>query len=263
MSGADEPGLALVTGASSGIGEAFAESLAARGHPLLLVARREARLRALAERLAAAHGVEARALACDLATAEGRGACTRALSEGPRPLGAAVLNAGFGSRGRFDETDPGLLADQVQVNCAAVVELARAALPALLARGRGDLVIVSSAAAWQPIPYFAVYAATKAFELSLAESLAWEARRASRGGVRVVAVCPGPVRTEFHAVAGTAESYRVLPQEEPAAVVAAAWRALERGRTRANPGAVARIVAASAAFVPRAARTAIAALLHR
>jgi uncharacterized protein len=262
MSG-PEPGLALVTGASSGIGEAFAESLAARGHPLLLVARREERLRTLGERLAAAHGVDARALACDLATAEGRAACAGALGEGPRPLGAAILNAGFGTRGPFAATDPGLLADQVQLNCAAVVELARAALPALLARGRGDLVIVSSAAAWQPIPYFAVYAASKAFELSLAEALAWEARRASRGGVRVVAVCPGPTRTEFHARAGTDDAYKVLPQEDPAAVVAATWRALERGRTRVATGAVARVVAASAAFVPRAARTAIAALLHR
>jgi short-subunit dehydrogenase len=265
VSGAEgiDRGLALVTGASSGIGQAFAESLAARGQPLLLVARREARLRVLCDRLAAAHGIDARPLVADLATPAGREACARAIGEGPRPLETAVLNAGAGSRGAFVDTDPQRLADQVQLNCAAVAEGARAALPALLARGRGDLVIVSSAAAWQPIPYLAVYAATKAFELSLAEALALEARRASSGRVRVIAVCPGPTDTEFHDVAGTASAYRLFPQEDPAAVVMATWRALERGRTRISTGAIARVVAASAAFVPRAARTRIADLLHR
>src|SRR5207248_7336618 len=211
----------------------------------------------------AAHGVAARPLAVDLATAAGREACALAMGDGPRPLEVAVLNAGFGSRGAYAETDARRIADQVQLNCAAVAELARAALPALLAQGLGDLVIVSSSAAWQPIPYFAVYAASKAFELSLAEALALEARRASRGGVRVIAVCPGPTDTEFHARAGTSSAYRLMPQEDPAAVVAATWRALERGRTRVATGAVARIVAASAALVPRGARTRIGGLLHR
>jgi len=256
-------GLAVVTGASAGIGLAFAESLAARGRPLLLVARREARLRALADRLAAAHGVDVRVLAADLATAEGRDACARAMGEGPAPLETAVLNAGFGSRGAYAETDAQHIADQVQLNCAAVAELARAALPALLAQGRGELVIVSSAAAWQPIPYFATYAASKAFELSLAEALAVEARRASGGRVRVIAVCPGPADTEFHGVANTSSAYKLMPMEDPARIVALTWRALERGRSRVSTGAIARVAEVSAAIAPRTLRTRIAGLLHR
>ena len=191
MSGPRGP--ALVTGASSGLGWAYADALASRGHPLIVVARREERLRALARRAREVHGVEARSVVADLTTDAGLAACRAALDEGPPP-DVVVLNAGFGTHGPLWELDRARQTDMVRLNCAAVVDLAAHALPRMVARGAGALVVVSSAAAWQPVPYMATYAATKAFALHFAEAVAEELRGT---GVRAVAVCPGPTRTEF------------------------------------------------------------------
>ena len=181
-------GPALVTGASSGLGWAYADSLAARGHPLIAVARREDRLRALARRAREVHGVEARPVVADLATEEGLAACRAALDEAPAP-DVVVLNAGVGSHGPLWRLDRGREADMVRLNCVAVVDLAAHALPRMVARGGGALVVVSSAAAWQPVPYMATYAATKAFELHFAEAVAEELRGHGGDGARGV---PGP-----------------------------------------------------------------------
>ena len=181
-------GPALVTGASSGLGWAYADSLAARGHPLIVVARREERLRALARRAREAHGVETRVVVADLAAEEGLAACREALDASP-VLDVAVLNAGFGSHGPVWEVERRRQADMVRVNCVAVVDLAAHLLPRMVARGAGAVVVVSSAAAWQPVPSMATYAATKAFGLHFAEALAEELRGT---GVRALAVCPGP-----------------------------------------------------------------------
>ncbi|MCC6833122.1 MAG: SDR family oxidoreductase [Thermoleophilia bacterium] len=259
-------GAALVTGASAGLGRAYARSLAERGHPLLLVARRADRLEEVAAFCRDRHAVPVRVLACDLATDDGLAACRAAMDEAP--LEVAVLNAGFGSLGSLAGLDREREGRMVRLNCLAVTDLAAHALPGMLARGRGSLVVVSSAAAFQPVPYMATYAATKAFGLHLAEALAGEV---AGSGVRVVAVCPGPTATEFSEVI-TREGARpgegggwpwILPIDDATSVVRATWRALEAGRPVAATGLVAHASRAAARVVPRGLLVAVAGLLHR
>jgi short-subunit dehydrogenase len=252
-------GPAVVTGASSGIGRAFAEELGRRGHPLLLVARREERLRDLAGRLVAAGAPGARVAVCDLATPEGRASCRAAVDGLGAPPDVVVLNAGFGSRGSFARLDAEREVRMVELNAVAVVDLARHVLPAMVARGRGDLVIVSSASAWQPVPFMATYAATKAFGLSLAEALGEELRGS---GVRVTAVCPGLTRTEFTTGVGVGTPWW-LPAVSPRRVVSAAWRALERGRSWTSVGVLGRVSTAAARLAPRRMVIRAAAAVHR
>jgi uncharacterized protein len=242
---------ALVTGASAGLGRAYAESLAARGHDLLLVARREDRLRALARELGERHGVTARVAVCDLTRKGGLTRCRAAIDALPGSLEVAVLNAGFGSRGPFTELERSFEADMARLNCVAVVDLAAHVLPTMRAHGHGALVVMSSAAAFQPMPFMATYAATKAFELAFAEALHEELRGT---GVRVVSVCPGPTSTEFSEVAGGEAPLRwSMPLDDPADVVAATWRALAGGRRRVTTGRVARAAEAASRVLPRGA----------
>ncbi len=188
---------ALVTGASAGIGVEFARALARDGVSVVLAARRADRLASLADELAKEHGVEARAVACDLATPEGVRQCLAAI-EG---LDVAILvnNAGVGYQGRFDLQAPERLSAMVQLNCAAPVALTAALLPKLRARGRGAVIFTGSTAGWQPLPLHALYAATKSFDNLLAEGL-WGELRGS--GVDVLVLEPGPTESEFQAVAG-------------------------------------------------------------
>lgn len=253
-------GPALVTGASSGLGWAYADSLAARGHPLIVVARREERLRALARRAREVHGVDARPVVADLATEGGLAACRAALDEGPAP-DVVVLNAGVGSHGPLWRLDRGREADMVRLNCVAVADLAAHALPRMVARGAGALVVVSSAAAWQPVPYMATYAATKAFELHFAEAVAEELRGT---GVTALAVCPGPTRTEFSLHTGGEGTVRwSVPLDEADLVVRATWRAVARRRRRAPTGVVARGSMLAGRLLPRGLVVRAAALAHR
>jgi hypothetical protein len=252
---------ALVTGASAGIGLAFARALAARGHPVLLIARREARLRELAAHLHAHHGVATAVVAADLASPDGLAACRAAADDLPGPLGLAVLNAGFGARGPVAGQDRARLAAMVRVNCEAVVDLGAHVLPGMVRRGAGALVVVSSAAAAQPVPYMSTYAATKAFELAWVRGVADELRGT---GVRALAVCPGPVETEFHEVAwGGAHPYARWPVERPDRTVARALRALERGRTVVATGPVARLTMPLVRLAPVPLVTRVAGILHR
>jgi short-subunit dehydrogenase len=248
-----------VTGASSGLGWAYADSLAARGHPLIVVARREERLHALARRARETHGVETRVVVADLATEEGLAACREALDASP-VLDVAVLNAGFGSHGPVWEVERRRQADMVRVNCVAVVDLAAHLLPRMVARGAGALVVVSSAAAWQPVPSMATYAATKAFGLHFAEALAEELRGT---GVCALAVCPGPTTTEFGLAAGSAGAGAwPVPMDEVEVVVRATWRALARGGARAPTGPVARGSMLASRLLPRRLVVRAAGLAH-
>jgi uncharacterized protein len=186
--------VALVTGASSGIGEALARRIARDGRHLVLTARRIDRLEALARELESAHGIRAIAIANDLARPDGPAALTAELARRDLEVDWLVNNAGFGTTGRFDQLPVERELDEIRVNVKAPVELTGRLLPAMVARGRGLVMNVSSMAGFGPIPYSATYAATKAFLLSLSEALAVEL---SGTGVHVVCVCPGFTRTEF------------------------------------------------------------------
>lgn len=189
-------GWAVVTGASAGIGEAFARALAAEGVNLVLTARREERLRALANDLETLHDVRTRIVPLDLVADD----APRRLAEATADLdvGFVLNNAGFGAAGRFDRTPYDRLVEMVRLNCVAVTAVSHLFLPRLIARGRGALVIVASVAGFQPLPLAAVYGATKAFDLMLGEAL-WVENRGR--GVDVLSVCPGATETEFSAVA--------------------------------------------------------------
>jgi uncharacterized protein len=217
----------LVTGASSGIGVAFARALRARGDRVVLVARRADRLESLARELGGEPHAMSRRL--DLA-APGAGAALRhELEAGGITVDGLVNCAGLGHTGPFDEAPPEAVRAMLDVNVSAVVELTRALLPGMRARGRGWVVNVASTAAFQPVPYLTVYAATKAFVLSFSEGLAEELHGS---GVRVQALCPGLTATEFLEVAGTHRGLLVnrLPLMTPEDVVRASLRGLERGR---------------------------------
>ncbi|GLZ77943.1 dehydrogenase [Actinorhabdospora filicis] len=182
---------ALITGASSGIGTAFAERLAAEGHDLVLVARTKDRLDAIAARLRAAHGIAVDVIPQDLSLPGAAAAITERLT---RPVDLLVNNAGFGTSGRFEDIDADAEHRMLMVNVVALVDLTHALLPGMLERGHGGVINIASTAGFQPSPYFASYAATKTFVLNF--SLALWAEYEKRG-VRVLAVCPGPTETAF------------------------------------------------------------------
>jgi uncharacterized protein len=192
-------GTAVVTGASSGIGAAIARELASRGHSLMLVARREERLRSLSDELARHHGVDAGIHVADLRRRKARERLYAALGEEGRFAEILVNNAGFGSRGEFITNDVDRMVDMVRLNAEAVVDLTGRFLPGMSNRGRGAIINVASTSAFQPLPGAAVYAAGKAFVLSFSEAIRTELRGS---GVTVTAVCPGPVKTEFGEAAG-------------------------------------------------------------
>jgi uncharacterized protein len=199
---------ALITGASSGIGEAIAGLLAERGHGVTVVARREDRLRALATALAAEHGVRAEPIAADLGTQAGRDELLERVTALGLDVEILVNNAGFGDSGNLHRGDPSRLTQMVRLNCEALLDLQARYSPAMAERGRGAIINVASTSAFQPIPGTATYAATKAFVLSLSEATHSEL---SGKGVTVTAVCPGPVKTEFAAEAGLGDANESLP----------------------------------------------------
>jgi uncharacterized protein len=237
----------LVTGASSGIGEAFARALAARGDRLILVARRADRLAALAGQLG---GDEAAAvIPADLSRAGAVDALEAAVRSRGFEVDVLVNNAGFGSTGPFVGQDRERLGAMVSLNVGAVVGLTRAFLPDMLARGRGTVVNVVSLSAFQPVPFLAVYAATKAFVLSFTEAVRHEVRGS---GVEIQALCPGNVPTGFQVVAGTDRvRFDRTAATAAADVVEASLAALGKRRSRVIPGWRNRVGVALQGFVPR------------
>ena len=240
---------AVVSGASSGLGRGLAARLADRGMSLVLTGRNQARLDEAAREIRrAASRVKVETVAADLSTRSGVSALLDHV--GDRPIEVLVNNAGFGSYGPFAEGDEEREADEVAVDVSAVIALARAFLPGMIARRSGGILNVASAIAFQPAPYQAVYGASKAFVLSFSQALWAEARAA---GVAVTALCPGPTRTGFvdalGADVGHTAIYRRLADPEP--VIEAGLRALDKGRAVVIPGARNKMIAASARFVPR------------
>ena len=242
---------ALVTGASSGLGTEFAVQLARRGADVVLVARREERLRELADRIHADHGVTATPVALDLAEPAAPTALRRILDERGISIQTLVNNAGFGMKGPFAEADPDRLAAMLQLNVTAVVGLTREFLSDLETDDRGALINVASTAAYQPCPNMALYGATKAFVLSFTEAIAYETRHS---GLRVLCISPGATRTEFFEVVGT-EDAAVGRFQSPEQVVSLALRELDRRTVPASvvAGRLNALTAKSVGFVPRRA----------
>src|SRR5271156_3271656 len=190
---------ALVTGASAGIGQALARELAAGGTNLILTARRLDRLELFAGELKTKYSVSTEVFAADLAQGDAPEKVFAFTQERGLAVELLINNAGFGQFGEVVDIATQRLLDMVQVNCNAVVHLTRLYLPEMIARRRGDILILASIASFQAVPYISVYAATKAFDLLFAEGLAEEVRA---HGVRVCALCPGSTESEFHQVAG-------------------------------------------------------------
>ncbi|MCI5065117.1 SDR family oxidoreductase [bacterium] len=240
----------VVTGASSGIGEEISRALHRRGARVVLVARREERLRSLAEDLNARRASSAEVLSIDLSDRtreEGGLAQLERYLEG-ESVDGLVNNAGFGSFGKFEELPRECEEEMMQVNVVAPLRLSHAVLPQMLARGHGNIIHVASIAAFQPLPYMASYAATKAALLSL--SLAQHAEYLDKG-IRVVAVCPGPVATEFAEVARVPGGFEDLPGESVSSVAEAALSALHRKVPVVVPGLSGKLLAFGSHITPR------------
>lgn len=228
---------ALVTGASSGIGEAFARALAADGAAVLLTALpdEQERLSQIASELSAAHGVRTEVLPMDLSAADGPESFVEAADRLGFEPSVLVNSAGFGLGGPFVEASLERQLAMVRVNVLALVALTGAYLPRMIERRQGVIVNLASTAAFQPMPYFAAYAASKAFVLSFGEALWAEGRTA---GVRSVTVCSGPVSTPFHERAGDTEQSSGVKRQikrrylTPEMVVRAAFAAVEADRPR-------------------------------
>ena len=240
--------VALVTGASAGIGRAFAVQLAARGHNLVLVARAAARLEELAAELTATHGVDADVLSADLLTDEGVAAVEARLGDADHPVDILVNNAGFGTFGRFAELDVDREVQEVELNVLALLRLTHAALGAMELRHAGAILNIASLAAYQPAPASATYGATKAFVHSFTHAVHEEARGT---GVHVMLVCPGYTHTEFHdrAELGPTDLPEFVWQSADD-VVAAALRDLDRGRSVSIPGVLNQTAAAFSSVAP-------------
>ncbi|MGX9672543.1 SDR family NAD(P)-dependent oxidoreductase [Mycobacterium sp. HM-7] len=240
---------AVVTGASSGIGAALANALAWRGYPLILVARREDRLRELADRLMARHSIEVEVRAADLSDGDARDRLCDELAD--RDIAVLCNNAGFATYGELARSNPAREREQVELNAVAVHELTMAVLPGMIKRNTGAILITGSTAGNQPGPHNATYAATKAFANTLAESLHGEL---AGTGVQCTLLAPGPVRTEYAEAAQAPNLERMVPgplwvSAEQAA--AAAIAGMGAGRRRVVPGSFAKLQTLGGQYTPR------------
>ncbi len=249
---------ALVTGASSGIGEAMVEVLGESGIPTVVVARRRDRLDELAERFATVEVLDA-----DLTEPDGLAAVVARVGDGALPIDLVVNNAGFGTSGDFHELDVDRLDREVQLNIAALTRLSHAALSAMIPRGRGYLLNVSSVASFQPAPKLAVYAATKAYVTSLTESLHEEVRGT---GVHVTALCPGLTRTEFQSVSNSdsyAGQYPTFAWLEAREVAQAGLDDVARGKALSVPGVLYKGMVTGSSIMPRSLARRLSSLVQR
>ncbi|MEO0968696.1 MAG: SDR family oxidoreductase [Cyanobacteria bacterium J06639_18] len=241
----------LITGASGGIGEAFARELAANNENLIIVARSEDKLNQLASQLQEQHKIQVEVIVKDLTAPS----ATQELFETVQSKGIAVdtliNNAGFGDYGEFAQTDGERQIKMVQLNIIALMDLTHKFLPQMQQRRSGNIINVSSIAGFQPIPYLSVYAATKAFVLSFSESL-WAENR--QYGVRVIVVCPGPTETNFFEEANFPSSFtgKTSKVSTPEEVVSNTLKALKEDKsTVVSAGALGKIIVNMPRFLPR------------
>lgn len=241
---------ALVTGASTGIGAAFARALAARSNDVVVVSRSKDKLEDLAAELEGAHGVSVEVLTADLETDDGMTAIEQRLDDAARPIELLVNNAGFGTSGRFFELPIADEVAEITLNVVALVRLTRAALGGMVERGRGGVINVSSVGAYQPTPNSATYSATKAFVSSFTNAVHEELKDT---GVRAMVLAPGFTHTEFHIRANVENSKSSMPEflwQTPDEVVKAALKSYEKGRAVCIPGALNSVAAAFSGSMP-------------
>ncbi len=244
---------ALITGASSGIGAVFARELAAIGNNLVLVARRQERLEELAIELSTKYGIQVELLTIDLSKPEAATAVYQTVTAKNWTIDLLVNNAGFGDFGEFSKGDRLKFLNMIQLNISALVDLTYQFLPQMQERGKGSIINVASIAAFQPMPYVAVYAATKAFVLSFSEAL-WAENQ--KYGVKILALCPGSTKTEFFEAAqwqgfdsNSAEYNRATTAEE---VVKDALDSLNAGVSHVVTGGLPnKVITSLSRFLPR------------
>jgi hypothetical protein len=226
---------ALVTGASVGIGRDLAIVLAEHGHDLVVTARNQEQLEALAAELHSKHGVRVEVVVADLAKPQAANEIFEEVARRGIAIDLLVNNAGFGGHGRFDREEIDQILGMLQVNIAALTHLTRLFLPPMVERGRGRVMNVASTAAFQPGPLMAVYYATKAYVLSFSEAIASELNRT---GVRVTALCPGPTSTEFQQRANVASvrAFNTGMTMESMPVARIGYRAMVAGKRVAVTG---------------------------
>jgi len=236
--------VALITGASAGLGVEFARQLSKRGHRLVLAARLKDRLEDLAKELG-----NARAVAIDLSKAGAAAELLADLEKAGEQVDILVNNAGFGLIGRFAKREPERLREMIDLNIGTLTDLCRLASPGMIERSKGAILNVASTAAFQPGPNMAVYFATKAYVLSFSEALHEELKP---HGVHVTCLCPGPTRTEFGEVAGFGGSgmFDRVAMDAPT-VVDAGLKGLDKNKAVVVPGVVNKIGAQSTRFAPR------------
>ena len=242
--------LALVTGASGGIGETFARFLAAEKYDLLLVARGGDKLTALAKELSAKHGIQAHGFSADLSKPESVAAVEIRLKELNRPLDLLVNNAGFATYGEYKDLDPVREQQMIQVNIATLAALTRSVLPDMVKRRQGKVLNVASTGAFMPGPLMAVYYATKAFVLSFSEAVNEELKGT---GVSITALCPGPTASGFQSRAGMEKSSLVKGKNlmDSETVVKAGYRALMKEKAFVVPGLMNKILVVLPKLMPR------------
>ncbi|HYG81580.1 MAG TPA: SDR family oxidoreductase [Pyrinomonadaceae bacterium] len=237
----------LITGASSGIGEAFARRLAARGENVVLVARSEDKLKGLCDELAQTHNVHAQYVAVDLTESDAPGRLFEETERRGLQVETLINNAGFGSMGDFAALDVGRELEMIDLNVKALVALTHLYLQPMRERKSGTIVNVASTAAFQGVPFMATYAATKAFVLSFSEAL-WDENRPL--GVHVMALCPGVTETNFFAAANT-DKPPLRVAQTPDEVVDTALRGLKRRKSHIISGWTNYIMTESERLVPR------------
>ncbi len=245
---------ALVTGASAGIGVALAMQLAEGGTHLVLTARRRDRLDDVAQRLQKTYGIRTEVFTADLALPQAPQQIYDFTKQKRIEIDLLINNAGFGQYGELTTVETQRLIEMVQVNCVAVVHLTRLYLADMVARRRGDVLILASTASFQAVPYISTYAATKAFDLFFAEGLAEEMKP---HGIRVCALCPGSTESEFHAVAAQ-ERFTSKGQETAEKVARTGLEALAAGKSYVISGFGNYMGAHSQRLVPRGVVTRIA-----
>ena len=254
--------IAVITGASAGIGEAFARALAARGHDLVIVARNQARLTELAAAVEREHGVSTEVLAADLETDEGVALVEARLRSEEHPAELLVNNAGFGTTGAFHSLPIDGEIAEIRLNIVALVRLTHAAIAPMVVRGHGGVINVSSVGAYQPTPQSATYSASKAFVSSFTNAIHEELHGT---GVKAMVLAPGFTHTEFHLRAQVDNSSK-MPEflwQSPDEVVTAALKAYDRGRAVCIPGVLNTVAAAFSGTLPSGVSRRIAGMVTK